>query len=107
MSVEEKYPEHQKLQNVADKSQAIGGFLEWLTSTKGIRTAKYVKVCHDEIIQSEEDVPEEDRSDIYEELVPEHLDINKILAEYYEIDLNKLELEKRAMLDEIRAHNSQ
>ncbi len=101
------YPEHEKLKAIQQESQAIGGFLEWLTCTKGIRTSRYVKIWHDEIIQSEEDVPEEDRDDIYEQLMPEQLDINKILAEYYHINLNKLEEEKRAMLEEMRRLNNQ
>lgn len=34
-----------------------------------------------------------------------YLDITTILAEYHEIDLNKIETEKRAMLAEIRKNN--
>ena len=99
-------PRTRKLKAVQKESQAIGGFLEWLTCTKGIRTARYVKVWNDEIVESEEDVPEENRDEIYNQLITENLDINKILAEYYGIDLNKLEQEKRAMLEELRRMNS-
>jgi hypothetical protein len=101
-----EYPEHEKLKAVQEKSQAIGSFLEWLTGTKKYVTAKYVKVWNDEIIDSEEDVSEENREDIYDQLIPESLHINNILAEYYEIDLKKLEQEKCAMLEELRKLNS-
>jgi len=40
------------------------------------------------------------------ELVPQPLCIEKTLAEYFGIDLKKLEQEKRAMLEEFRQQNS-
>jgi hypothetical protein len=36
------------------------------------------------------------------ELVPIHYDVQKLLAEFFGIDLDKLEQEKRTMLDELR-----
>jgi len=35
------YPEHAKLAKVSDKSQAIGEFLEWLTTEQGYTLAKW------------------------------------------------------------------
>lgn len=74
-----KYPEHQKLKAVKDKSQAIGEFLDWL-SEQGIYLCKLQQ----------------------EEYMPHYYRINGLLAEYFGIDENKLEAEKRTMLEECR-----
>lgn len=89
---ETNYPEHQKLQAIKDKSQAIGEFLDWLTSVKNYRIAKWIKY-------NEED-PESDST-----LQPACYPIERLLAEYFGINQNKLEQEKRAMLDTIREMN--
>ncbi len=82
---EHPYPEHQKLKAIADKSQAIHDFLEWLQDTKGgflaVRAGR--------------------RQDAY----PMRESLRTLLAEFYEIDLDKIEDEKRAMLDECRRLN--
>ena len=88
------YPEHEKLKSVQEKSQAIGEFMEWLRYTKKYTIAKWYK--------SQWDADDEEETD---RLMPEFPSIEKLLAEYYGIDLNKIEEEKRAMLDEIRRHN--
>lgn len=72
--------ELEKLHTVADESQKIGAFLEWL-GNQGI-----VLGCW--------------RGD---ELYPERLSIEKLLASYFEIDFDQVEREKRAMLDARRA----
>ena len=79
------YPEHDKLAKIRDKSQAIGEFLEWLQE-KGIHLGRYVDdySTHMDTLDSQ---------------------TNDLLAEYFEIDLNVLEDEKRAMLDAQRAAN--
>ena len=79
------YPEHEKLQKVIDQSQTIGEFFEWLKNTKKIVMAQWGK---------------------WDSLYPLSLPTQETLAEYFEIDLNKLEQEKRAMLEELRQHNS-
>ena len=78
------YPEHAKLANVQPQSQAIGEFLEWLTSETGHVIAKY----GDD-----------------ERLRPSYESINGLLAQFFQIDLTVLETEKRAMLDHQRALN--
>lgn len=78
-----KYPEHEKQRAIVDKSQAIGEFLEWLPST-GIVFGKW-------------DAEGRDR------MWATRIDIEKLLAEYFEIDLEKIEEEKRQMIDEMRA----
>lgn len=75
-----KYPQHEKLKKVQDQSQMVGEFLEWLSS-------KSWTIC------------ELNRTDDY---CPIQLRTEELLAEYFGIDLKKLEREKRAMLDELR-----
>ena len=85
------FPEHEKLAKVADTSQLIGEFLEWLP-TSGIHLAMW-------LMHVDEDGDEEER------LVYSPHSIHQVLAEYYEIDLNKLEDEKVAMLEAQRRLN--
>lgn len=74
-----EYPQHEKLKAVKDQSQAIGEFLEWLNE-KDFVVAKFdARNCM---------------------LYQEYLAMDRILAEHFEIDLNALEAEKRAMLAE-------
>jgi len=74
------YPEHDKLSAVADKTQAIGEFFEWLES-KGIFLARYVEGSN----------------------YPRHVHgFRDLLAEWAGIDENKLEAEKRQMLANLR-----
>lgn len=88
-----KYPEHEKLRAVIYQSQAIGGFLEWLTSEK------HMVIC--EWVNTEDD----SMSTRNEELIPAGVPITDWLAEFFDIDLTVLEAEKRAMLDAQRALN--
>lgn len=71
------FPEHEKLKLVADKSQVIGEFVGWL-ETKGIWLESNAR------------------------RTPA---ITQLLAEFFEIDLDVIETEKRAMLDLIRDAN--
>jgi len=100
----EKYPEHQKLKTVQEKSQDIGEFIEWLRNVKDIRFAKWVKetVKNQDIFGKKP--PTETLIDVF---VQQTINIEQILAEFFKIDLNKIEQEKRAMLDEIRKLNDQ
>ena len=83
------YPEHEKLQEVVETSQAIGDFLDWLSSVKQIRFAKWVK---DKTESGTE----------FEVFVQQNMQITDWTAEYFGIDLKKLEQEKLAMLEELR-----
>lgn len=76
-----KTPELEKMKAVQPKSQVIGEFLEWLTGEKGVTLAKYDK---------------DNR------LMPTHDHAEKLLAEFFEIDLVKVEREKRMILENIR-----
>lgn len=78
-----KYPEHEKLEALGEDTQKLGYFLEWLKR-------KY------DFYQWEDWADGE---------VLKYVDINKTLAEYFEIDYDKLMQEKEEMLEEIRKAN--
>jgi len=80
-------PEHDKLDKIHDKSQAIGEFLEWLQGEKDVVLAEY----HEHAMG---------RKDV---LLPIHAHIETLLGEFFEIDLEKLENEKLNMLEQLRA----
>lgn len=79
------YPEHVKLKRIKDKSQMVKDFLTWCWDNKG------AQLCHNDL----RDYP----TTILE------TDVDKMIAGFFEIDLDKLELEKRAMLEEQRKLN--
>jgi len=76
-----KYPECEKLAAVHEKSQAIGAFLEWL-ETKDISLMT---------------------RDHNDDCCSPRMSIEEMLAEFFEIDLNKVEEERRAILEDIEA----
>lgn len=75
-------PECEKLRAVKEKSQAIGEFLDWLSS-QGIVLAAW-------------------NTDGCDRLELRRGSIEELLAEYFNIDLDKVETEKRALLDDLR-----
>jgi hypothetical protein len=85
--MKQQYPEHEKLKAVQKESQAIGEFLEWLCGEKAVELAVWREG--------------EERGDD-ELLRPINMNKEKILANYFKIDLVKLEFEKRKMLEELR-----
>lgn len=98
------YPEHDKVRVVQDRSQAIGEFLEWLGS-KGVSLATYHE--HTDACYDESDWKNRYPQCGYGEsqLQAEYKSIEARLAEYFDIDQDRLESEKRAMLDLIRSQN--
>lgn len=70
------YPEHDKLTDVRDKSQTVGEFLEWMVAVKGFR------IC------------ETDGAGMF----LARLDIEGLAAEFFGVDLDRLEEEKSRML---------
>jgi hypothetical protein len=89
-----KYPECEKMKKVQSKSQAIGSFLEWLQSKKIELMTWLIPEYNEEL---DEYLPEEKG---YYSI---NKNIEELLAEYFGIDLKKIEKEKRQMLDEIRS----
>jgi hypothetical protein len=80
---EPKIPEHKKLKKISGRSQVIGEFIDWLKYEKSVVLASWDK----------------DRYYL------ENRSITDFLAEFFEIDQNKIEAEKREMLDYIRKKN--
>jgi hypothetical protein len=76
------YPEHDKLKSVQTDSQIIGNFLQWLEE-------KHWVIC---------ERSQERRGWIDPAWMPVDRTIERMLAEYLEIDLVRLETEKRAIL---------
>jgi hypothetical protein len=74
------YAEHEKLTVVREESQKLGEFLSWLND-QGVTLCK---------LDGDEFLPWGNRIEV-------------ILALYFGVDLDKLEQEKLAMLDEMRA----
>ena len=103
-------PESDKLIAIAPKSQAIGEFIEWLRGTKGIEFA--TRHHHGDKCEgwdqercrynpsSIEYCPVQDGG-----LMPESFTIEKIVAEFFEIDMMKVERERAALLDSIRSQS--
>lgn len=82
-----EYPEHDKLSAIRDQSQSIGQFLDWLLNEQGRYIASYDR--RDEVLEAD------------------YRSIEDWLARYFDIDRDKLEEEKRDMLDKMRAANSE
>jgi hypothetical protein len=79
-------PTLNRIRDVHEDSQKIGEFIDWLC-TQGYAIAYYPK-------------GEETRFDQRLSAIPKSTE--QLLAEYFEIDLNQAEKERRAILDEIR-----
>jgi hypothetical protein len=77
------YPEHDKLTEVKDETQAIGEFIDWCQDEKGIVLAKLDDQGHASAGGG----------------------LMDLLAEWAGIDLRKIEAEKRQMLAQIRHAN--
>jgi len=129
------YPEHEKLSKVQDQSQAIGEFLEWLETTKSARLLTWHEsetdeVCTGDLVLGCEDgyktragrkftiggardgvgVPCDvcrgtGKVTCHEKGYVPVGSARDLLAEFFEIDQDKLEQEKRAMLDSLRARS--
>jgi len=115
------YPECEKLAKVKDASQIIGEFLEWL-GAQGIRL--HERPIKEAVIARMKGLPvdnghcilcggklvfgvcggcnaHQDR-DYFDHYYPIRKTIEQIIAQYFEIDLNKVEEERRLILEEIR-----
>ena len=95
---EQEYPEHQKLKAVKSRSQAIGEFLDWLSNEKDTVMAsrhEHSEGCLDEDGRIRCGCGRGD-------YLPTRATIQSLLAEFFEIDEEKLETEKLAMLATLR-----
>lgn len=73
-----------RMRSVKPESQKIGAFIEWLNENG-------MPICH---------LTKDDRYG--DEMTPIALSIDALLARYFEIDLEKVEEERRSLLDEMR-----
>jgi hypothetical protein len=96
-----QYPECEKMKAVHEKSQTIGEFLEWLQNEKGVLFSErhhHDDGCYDD----PEDSDWATCGYTENSLAPLNINIEKVLAEYYDIDLKKVDAEKDQMLNELR-----
>ena len=82
-------PELEKIVEHRDESDIIGGFLEWLQDEQKIHLCEWGDYSGEEY--------EED-----EQFYQINRTIEQLLAEYFEIDLDKAEKERVALLEQIR-----
>jgi hypothetical protein len=109
MEMQTQTPECDKMLATQEESQKLGEFLDWLQSkgyqicvwqegiTDATRIAQAFAIANGsaELIDEEEESPERG-------FVPINKNIEKLLAEYFNIDLDKVEKEKQAILKELR-----
>lgn len=98
MTKESVYPELEKMKSVRGKSQALGEFLDWLREEKSVCLAKphrHSGSCRDPeesfLVCGVEDG----------ELLPFHYSMERLLAEFFGIDLRKVEAERTAIVQAI------
>ena len=101
------YPEHEKLEAVRERSQEIGDFLEWLDGEPKIVLCKwheaYIETMDDPDGKSAFNPSGKIRNYDPARYTPANENTEKLLAQYFEIDLDVLEEEKRTMLTELRS----
>jgi hypothetical protein len=89
-------PECEKLTSVSQFSQKIGEFLDWIAQTHGVVFSKYHthsdEGCYDEEGNRTCGVRTDDLDRFF-------FDKEKLLAEFFEVDLEKVENERRALLE--------
>lgn len=104
------YPEHEKLQAVKGRSQAIGEFLEWYRSEGGGVLAHWLKAVTCPVCYGEPGITEECGECSGDGLVdltnprlsPDYRPIETLLGAFFKIDLDKIQEEKEAMFQELR-----
>jgi hypothetical protein len=90
--------ECERLHQVARFSQKIGEFIDWLRREKEVKFAQYHQHS-DECFDANGDLACGSRND---ELFPFRFSTNSLLAEFFGIDLEKVERERRELLEQIR-----
>lgn len=97
------YPEHEKLHKIKDLSQSIHDFLEWAGAERNIMlgySAKFSETRWKSVFGDEtEEV-------MVERFAPFPGSLQILLSDFFGIDLEVLEREKRHMLSELQAANA-
>jgi len=109
------YDEHIKLTKIAPLSQAIGEFIEWLGG-EGVHLMRWTETVDTEPCDGT--FLNECRGEVCETCggtrlievkrqawVPHGVSVTNMLAAFFEIDQDKIEQEKRHMLDDLRKRN--
>ena len=91
------YPEHEKLRAIGAKSQACGEFLDWLLGPQHYVFAEYHTHSEECVVDGEKVCCMAKDS-----LHPAPVNVRKLLAQFFSIDEEKLENEKRAMLRDLQ-----
>lgn len=81
---EQSYPELEKVQANSEKSQAIGEFIDWLQDEKKIVLYKW----DDEVSEHHP--------------VPDRTPITQLLAEFFGVDMKKVEVERQQILKSLQ-----
>jgi len=97
------FPECEKFSALREKMNAIGDFIEWLSYEKKFIFAKQYEWDEEE----DKIIGEGTRMVHHSQLLPSPVRIEDCLAEFFGIDENKLEVERRAILEECRKANAQ
>ncbi len=84
-----EYPEHEKLDAIKNLSQAINDFLDWAAEEEDL------------VLCEPGDLTQYGEPSAYR--LPTFISHKTLLARHFDIDLDRLEAEKRAMLDAIRS----
>jgi hypothetical protein len=100
-------PELDKMHAVHPQSQAVGEFIEWLQSEKGVwfgKPHKHDASCPGWDHERKRYNPGLGDGCSYQtdEFEPFHFSMEKLLAEFFEIDLSKAEAERRVLLEGMR-----
>lgn len=109
------YEEHAKLSLIADKSQAIGEFVEWL-GTEGVHLMKWLETTDTE--ECDGTILHACRGSRCDRCkgkkvvtvkragwAPNGISISDMLGKFFDIDRDKIEQEKRHMLEQLRKRN--
>lgn len=88
MSDQPECPECQKLADVSKESDKIGTFLDWLSRETQYSFGKWIQ--------------DDEYGDVFVRVHMGDRLINELLAQYFEIDLNKVEKERSALLEWLR-----
>lgn len=75
----DEYPELEKIREVQDKSQIIGEFIDWLESEKKIYLAEFTAANNEYLLMTDSKM-------------------EGLLAEFFKVDLNRAEKERKAIL---------
>lgn len=90
MTKQPECPECEKLSSVQEESNKIGEFMDWMIDNTSMHICDFVEYDNGESMFTPSS----------------HYTREKLLAEYFKIDLHKVELERRALLAYLQKVNA-